>query len=233
MVDSGALFTQGLFRKHLVPDKTDRYYLWVGRISGFAVTMLGVLYAMYLIERVLYSFLLTETLATFMGISILGGIVWSRANRWGAIASLIAALSTNFSMYYLRNQRLDHWDADVFFTALLAGAAALVVVSLLTSPEPKEETESFFGRLQTPATSPEEGDSVDFGVGEFRQPSLEQFERYAKDGEQSMLINLLQLRKGTAGVGFWRAYRGDLKGFVIGCILSVGLVLCTWLFLKL
>ena len=35
--------------------------------------MLGVLYAMFLIQSVLYTFLLTETLATFVGISVLGG----------------------------------------------------------------------------------------------------------------------------------------------------------------
>ena len=61
--------------------------------------MLGVLYAMFLIESVLYTFLLTETLATFVGISMLGGIVWPRANRWGALASLLTALATNFILY--------------------------------------------------------------------------------------------------------------------------------------
>jgi len=41
----------------------------------------------FLINRVLYTFLLTETLATFVGISVLGGVVWPRANRRGALAS--------------------------------------------------------------------------------------------------------------------------------------------------
>ena len=74
--------------------------------------MLGVLYAMFLIESVLYTFLLTETLATFVGISVLGGILWPRANRWGALASLLSALATNFLLYYVTGQRLDHWDAE-------------------------------------------------------------------------------------------------------------------------
>ena len=77
------------------------HYLWVGRVSGFVITMAGVLYAMYLIESVLYTFLLTETLATFVGISVLGGILWPRANRWGALASLLIALATNFLLYYV------------------------------------------------------------------------------------------------------------------------------------
>ena len=232
MVDSGALFTQGLFRQHLVTGKPDRYYLWVGRISGFAVTMLGVLYALFLIERVLYSFLLTETLATYMGISILGGLIWSRANRWGAIASLIAALATNFTLYYLRDQRLDHWDADVFFVALLAGSVTLVVVSLLTPPEPAEKTESFFGRLETPTGLPGKDDIEDFEGPSVERPSQEELENYARDGQQSLLVNLLKPVEGTAGIGFWKAYRGDLKGFIIGAVLATALVFCTWLFLK-
>jgi Na+/proline symporter len=134
MVDVGALFTEGLYRPHLVRNRSDRHYLWVGRISGVALTLLGVLYAMFLIQSVLYTFLLTETLATFVGISVLGGIVWPRANRWGAMASLLCALATNFVLYYLAGERLDRWDPNVFLAALSAGITALVVISLLTDP---------------------------------------------------------------------------------------------------
>src|ERR671914_1820853 len=114
LVDSGALFTEGLYRQRWRPDRPDRHYLWVGRISGLVITMLGVLYALLLIESVLYTFLLTETLATFVGISVLGGIIWRRANRWGALASLLIALTTNFALYSVTGQRLDYWDANVF-----------------------------------------------------------------------------------------------------------------------
>jgi Na+/proline symporter len=151
LVDSGALFTEGLYRRRLAPGRSDRHYLWVGRMSGFAITMLGVLYALYLIQSVLYTFLLTETLATFVGISILGGIIWRRANRWGALASLVSSLATNFILYAVTGQRLDHWDPNVFLAALLVGIVALVVVSLLTAPESAGNIKSFFGRLETPS----------------------------------------------------------------------------------
>ena len=130
-------------------DREDRHYLWVGRVSGFAITMLGVVYAIFLVQSVLYTFLLTETLATFVGISVLGGLVWRRANRWGALASLLAALAANFILYARTGQRLDHWDPNVFLVALGVGVASLVVVSLLTAPEPDASLASFFERLQT------------------------------------------------------------------------------------
>jgi Na+/proline symporter len=210
MVDSGALFTQSFYRK-LVTDRRDRHYLWVGRFSGFLITMVGVLYALFLIERVLYSFLLTETMATYMGISFLGGIVWRRANRYGALASLVTALGANFLLYYLRNERLDHWDPWVFLGSLGAGVLAMVMVSLLTAPEPAESRRSFYDRLETPTD--EDAPSTPKEV--------------AEAGQQSLLVNLLHPGRGTAGVGFLRAYREDIKGFAIGCLIAAGLVLGT------
>jgi Na+/proline symporter len=209
LVDSGALFTEGLYRRRLVPNRPDRHYLWVGRVSGFIITMFGVLYALFLIQSVLYTFLLTETLATFVGISVLGGIVWRRANRWGALASIASALATNFLLYYVTGQRLDYWDANVFLAALVVGIAALVVVSLLTPPEPEPSIRSFFERLETPS---------DEATTSAKGPLL--------------LVNVLRLRQAAAGRG-WQAYREDLGGFVAGWVLVVVLVIATAMFLAM
>jgi Na+/proline symporter len=207
LVDSGALFTEGLYRRRLMPNRPDRHYLWVGRVSGFVITMLGVAYALFLIRSVLYTFLLTETLATFVGVSVFGGIIWRRANRWGALASLLTALATNFALYSVTGQRLDHWDANVFLAALVAGIVALVVVSLLTRPEPAESIDSLFGRLQTSS------DDVPAAVD-----------------DPLLLVNALHLRRAAAGRG-WRAYREDLGGFALGWMMVIALVAATALFL--
>jgi Na+/proline symporter len=209
LVDSGALFTEGLYRRRIMPGRTDSHYLWVGRFSGFAITMLGVLYALFLIESVLYTFLLTETMATFVGIGVLGGILWRRANRWGALASLLVAFATNFILYYVKGERLDYWDPDVFLAALLAGIAALVVVSLATAPEPAPGVDSLFERLRT--SSDDES---------------------AKHDRPLLLVNLLHPLAGAGGRG-WRAYAEDIRGFAVGWVLVIVLVLATALFLKM
>ena len=100
-------------------------------------------------ERARSTFLLTETLATFVGVSVVGGVVWRRANRWGALASLLGALTTNFALYRLTGQRLDDRDPNVFLAALLVGIAALVIVSLATVPEPADAMASLFWWLET------------------------------------------------------------------------------------
>ncbi len=219
MVDSGALFTQGLYRKYLVSGRSDRHYLWVGRFSGFSITMLGVLYTVFLIEKVLYSFLLTETMATFMGISFIGALLWKRANRWGALASIVVAFAVNFYLYYRSGQRLDHWDPNVFLYALLAGIAALVVVSLLTSAEPAAKIRDFFARLDVSAdhsagmleASREEGKSheleqvQDSTIGALSKKTIE-------SGDGLLLIDLGRWAGLKHGVGFFHAYRNDLVG---------------------
>jgi Na+/proline symporter len=206
LVDSGALFTEGLYRRRLVPNRPDRHYLWVGRVSGLAVTMIGVVYAVFVIESVLYTFLLTETLATFVGVSVLGGVVWRRANRWGALASLLGALTTNFVLYHLTGQRLDHWDANVFLAALLVGITALVIVSLLTVPEPAVAVDSLFGRLD--ASSDDEA----------YRPLI--------------LVHLLHPRGAARGRGLG-AFREDLGGFAAGWLMVLVLVGATAMYLAM
>jgi Na+/proline symporter len=206
LVDAGALFTEGLYRRRISPGHDDRHYLWVGRLSGFLITMLGVIYALFLIESVLYTFLLTETLATFVGISVIGGVIWPRANRWGALASLVVALVTNFALYAMTGQRLDYWDANVFLAALAAGTIALVVVSVMTKPEPVPQIESFMERL---ATSSDDG---------AERPLL--------------LVNLLRLHHVAAARG-WRVFHDDVGGFAVGWIVVIVLVAVTAVFLKL
>ena len=82
-VDGGALFTQNLYRRYVAAGRSDGHYLKIGRISGVTVTTLGVVFALYL-DIVLEAFLFTETIATFLGISMFGAFAWKRSNRHGA-----------------------------------------------------------------------------------------------------------------------------------------------------
>ena len=208
MVDSGALFTKNLYQRYFVKEASDRHYLWAGRMSGLLLTLLGVVYAAFFIERVLYSFLLTETMATYMGISIFAGMFWRRANRWGAIASLIVSIAVNFAVLAGSGLRLDHWDPNIFGVSLVAGCAALVVVSLLTPPEPPAQVDEFFGRLERPV------------------------EGTAPEGTRLLMADILQLRKASAGRGIAATYAEDLKGLVRGWLLVIALVAATWVWLN-
>jgi Na+/proline symporter len=241
MVDSGALFTQGFYRPRLAPRKSDQHYLWVGRISGFVAVVLAVAYALFLIQRVLYSFLLTETLAAYVGVSIVAELIWARANRWGAASSIFVSMCANFSLYHWKHQRLDYWDPGIFFFALAAGALTLVAVSLLTPAEDEARVAPFFTRLQTPSDRIPAGAADQVNLPEDHEESKDWKDRLAPEttrwaaehGRQLLLVNILHPLRGACGVGFFQAYRVDLKGLLIGSLLSAGLVLGLWVLLRL
>lgn len=240
MVDSGALFTQGFYRRYVAPDRTDRHYLWVGRFSGFGITMLGVFYTIFLIDKVLYSFLLTETMATFMGISLTAGLVWKRANRWGALSSLLVAYLVNFFLYARSGQRLDNWDPNVFLCALLAGYAALVVGSLLTSPEPAEKIRDMFARFDVSTDHSAELVAAGRAKGwshELEGLSEEEIEalrrRTAESGQQLLLSDVGRILHPKRQVPFLRAYRQDLAGLIYCWLVVALLVGIAWGILQL
>lgn len=252
MVDSGALFTRGFYDRFIAPGRSDKHYLWAGRISGLAITAAAVLYALFGVKSVLFAFLLTETLATYIGVSLVGGLIWRRANRWGAIASMLAAFAVNFGMYALAGKRLDAWDPVVFGYALAAGVAALIVVSLIT-PREGEAAREMFDRLDTPAgwetgarePSREPSPSPEWKPAEtlsyagaadsaapFVGPTEATKDAAADQGLQLLLPNLLNLRRGARGRPFLQAYREDLKGFAIAWLVVAAMIGLAWLILR-
>jgi cation/acetate symporter len=104
--------------------------------------------------------------------ALVAGVFWKRANKWGAIAGMIAGLGTCF--YYMATTQ--PWLRSVFgVTAPIAdytwfgispisagvfgvpmGIVALVIVSLLT-PEPDKKTQDFVEHVRYPNLT---GDTV-------------------------------------------------------------------------
>ena len=150
MVNLGSLFTRDIYQPYLRPEADDKEILRVGRISSLLLTILGVLFAL-IIKNVLSAFLFVETMAAFVGIAIFGGMLWKRANRYGAMAAIILA----FVLYYALNfsatgtlQLIYKWQPEPFSWAMSLGFITLIVVSLLTPPEDPDRIAPFFSRMQ-------------------------------------------------------------------------------------
>jgi Na+/proline symporter len=85
-----------------------------------------------------------------MGIAWFMAILWRRANRWGAIASFVAALAAAAVAQWVLKWEGDAglpWTITLY---LACGIGAGVIVSLLTRAESTERTEQFFLLLKTP-----------------------------------------------------------------------------------
>ncbi len=180
------------------------------------VTATGVVFGLY-VDSVLEAFLFTETIAAFMGISMFGAISWRRANRHGALASLLVSCGAFFYLTYQDylvafaadphttvNPFLQ-WDATNFGIALLAGFVSLAVVSLLTKPEPAALLDEFYGRLH-------KASYLDKTTGEEAA--------HEEPGNDLLFVNLfdLQLSKG------WKHFYGRFRVDLIGLVLAFGVV---------
>ena len=100
MVNGGALFTRNFYGVYVRPHARDREMLLVGRISGLGLTLLGVLFA-FSVGQVLDAFMFNETIPAFLGIAVMGGILWKRANRCGALSAVAVSLAAYYALNYL------------------------------------------------------------------------------------------------------------------------------------
>ncbi len=216
MVNSGALFTKNIYQEFIKKNPADKQLLWVGRISSLGLTFLGVLFAVY-IKSVLYAFLFVETIAAFMGIMVFTGIVWKRANRYGAISGVTVAFVLYYYLNFLDTGTLEivyKWKPEPFGWAMLAGFVVLIVVSLLTKAEPKEKTDSFFDKMLRLSDE----DRIRNG----QKPLA------AELGHDLLLLDLPSWFKAERWRGFTKRYREDLVGFLLAWLFVAGLIFLAW-----
>jgi Na+/proline symporter len=221
MVNTGALFTQNFYKKYMKQEATDKQLLKMGRLSGVVLTMLGVLFALY-IENVLQGFLFIETIAAFMGIMVFGGNLWKRANRYGAISSIV----TSFLAYYYLNylnigswQLVYKWEPDTFGWAMLIGFIAFFIVSLVTRAEDQSKIDKYFDNMNR--------------VSDAKVLDPDGKKPLARDyGKDLILLDFMSWFKKERWENFSSRYREDWLGFLLAWIFVIVLVFVAWLVIQ-
>ncbi len=221
MVNTGALFTQNFYKEYINKNSSDKQLLWMGRISGVVLTMLGVVFALY-VENVLQAFLFIETIAAFMGIMVFGGILWKRANRYGAFFGSLVAFVVYYWLNFLEFDKLEivyKWTPGIFGWAMLSGFAVFFVVSMLTKPEKPERIEAFFDNMERLSDSKE----LD---KDGKKPLA------ALHGKALILLDFSSwfTRKRWRNFGF--RYREDWQGFLLATGFVGFLILIAWLVIQ-
>lgn len=217
MVNTGALFTKNFYKKYINPEAGDNTILWMGRYSGLGLSFLAVLFALS-IKNVLNGFLFTETLAAFMGIIFLGGVIWKRANRYGAAASVVVSLFVYYIVNYLTTGSLIlvyKWKPGPFGIAIASGFFIFFLVSLLTRPEEKEKMEAFFDNMRRKSDSAEPGHDG-------KKPLA------ALTGDDLLIADLPGWMKRERWRNFFYRYREDIGGFILSWMVVGLLILLAW-----
>jgi Na+/proline symporter len=134
-----------------------------------------------------------------MGVSMFGAVSWRRANRHGALASLVVSTGVFFWLTWQDFHQLLQWEAMNFGIAILAGFVALAVVSWMTPPESNERLDPFYHRLRTP---------MYFDEREHLEKPV------TEPGHELLFVELFHLRL-SEGLGpFYRRFRSDINGLL-------------------
>jgi len=217
MVNTGAIFSRNLYKDYFRPAASDGELLWTGRLSGLGLTLLGVLFALY-VDEVLQAFLFTETIAAYFGIMLVGGLLWRRANRYGALAATLVSFAVNYLLQYQQVgvwKLLYKWDAATYGWATLAGFVALVVVSLLTPPEDPCRMAALFDRMNRST----DGEGLPEGAA---KPLA------AERGQDLLLLDLPGWFTAQRWQNFWSRYRQDVVGFVMAWAMVGLMIAAAW-----
>lgn len=220
MVNLGALFTRDVYQPYINPGADDRTALNVGRISGLFLTLAGVGFAL-IVKNVLSAFLFVETIAAFMGIMVFGGILWKRANRYGAFAAVIISYFTYYLLNFFISGELNliyKWTPEPFAWAMLAGFGSLILVSLITPPEKAEVVDRFFEKMETIAT-PDREENMPLIAGE--------------QGKALILLDAPGWFTKGRWTHFLKRYREDWWGFWLAWLFVGLLIIIAWLLMSL
>jgi len=168
MISSSALFTENLYRP-LVPAKTQKHYITVGRIASIIVVAGGVAFA-YWVPNVIAALEIFWKITPMMAIAFWLGLFWRRTTSAGAWAATLTALATwwivtrEFFVSFMTQCPCAQSCRFIFEKStgpeiylpwqmvfyLAAGTIAGIVVSLFTRPVSEEKLESFYALLRAP-----------------------------------------------------------------------------------
>ena len=103
MVVSSGLFTENIYKRFLVREKSQKHYLWVGRFSGLIIVLFAlVLQASF--TDVIHALRVVINTPAILGISLWCGIVW---RGWTPLAVWISATTSAATWAFMAYFPLD------------------------------------------------------------------------------------------------------------------------------
>jgi len=247
MVVGSALFTRN-FYVHVVRDRNDRHYLWVGRGAAGAMLAVSILLAFHA-ESVTQLMVNSVQVIGLLGAAFWLGAVWRRANTTGVWVSFLlsilvwaamtapATVNTGLSVLDVAARELLHVSQTLYLRDLAKPAQILVIlavefgllilVSLLTRPQNRGQLDFFFARLLTPVGREREferpGES-----GSFPEYATLGLDGPGLDYQKASALGYRALQR--IGIEVPRLTWFDVAGFVAAwCFVGMLIALLAWL----
>lgn len=162
MVVCSGLFTENIYKKYLAKNKSQRHYVWIGRISGLLIVILAIV-MQTLFEDVKQALQYILDTPAILGVSLWLGIVW---RGWTPVAVWVSVLFGGLAwaacvffpqqlrewglpeiLYHSDGEMLHAWRI-VFY--LSAGVLSGLIASLFTRRVREDRLDAFFLLIHTP-----------------------------------------------------------------------------------
>ena len=227
MVHASALFTKNVYEPYINPRGTDGNLLRIGRISSVFVVIGGVFFA-FTFPSVVHGLMELWKVTAYLGISFWFGVIWKRANRYGAWTSAL----TMAGVAFFTGNILGWSFPNQIALYLPVGIVMMIIVSRFTRPEPDEKLRQFYMLLDTPVGKEDrlrqadveiklEGISVGKEAGMTKGRTLEGKMKGDKEEDGLIIVDLLSVHKRFS----WKRYRTDILGFGAGVLLVIAIIL--------
>jgi SSS family solute:Na+ symporter len=130
-----SMLTRDVYKKWLKKDASQSHEFIVGKILVVCLALVSLAIALSSVETLFET--LTKT--TFTGLAVLfpttvAALYWERANKWGCMASIVAGEAVYAGLYFKVLPASLSYGFLPVVPVMIAAFAALVAVSLLTSP---------------------------------------------------------------------------------------------------
>jgi Na+/proline symporter len=144
MVDGAALFVRNVYKPYMARHRDDRHYLMVARWTSLVITAAGFAIG-WLLPSVVAATVHFVTILPFVGVAFWIGIMWPRANRYGAWTGTVGSAVVFFSLRAAGSP--TPWAS---LGSLLCGCGGVVAASYAGPAEPAENLDRIFRYLDTP-----------------------------------------------------------------------------------
>ena len=235
MVHAAALFTRNVYLPYINPGASDRHLLRMGRIASVFIVAGGVFFA-FAFPSVVQGLIEVWKVTAYLGIAFWLGIMWKRANRYGAFASALGMAAVSL---YVQNylQLPVQYQIAAY---LPVGLAIMLIVSRITRSEPEYKLRKFYTLLKTPVGAEQrlrdanieiklEGHSESKHGTESRESWLGRLFSRSDAEDGLVIVDLLSLFKSFS----WKRYRTDILGFLFAGMVVFGLIILMFLLARI
>jgi SSS family solute:Na+ symporter len=156
----GASYLVGdVYQRFLAPDRTERHYVWIGRISTIGLIVMASLVAL-LLENALQAFQILLQIGAGTGLVFLLRWFWWRVNAWSELSAMV--LSFAVAIYFTGGASFEAlglplgiewavpaWDASLqLVVGVLVTTAGWLAVTFLTPPADMETLRAFHSLIR-------------------------------------------------------------------------------------